>query len=378
MAINLHRRQQVFAVGMWIASLVFAGFLIGLGGLVLRDLPRVDRSVRIDAFVDAQALAALKKDEDALAAQQSTLDAQLTVTIAAQGAAQNAYRAEKERFDNWIAARTATTDPAQDPEVLARTRTLDTLKAAEEAADKAVAQDRGRLDAADRSRAAHDARRASLFAAARPAFERAEFFREARVFAWRLALTLPLLVFAGWLLMRPKGDYWPLTRGFVLFAVYVFFIELVPWLPDYGFYVRFGVGIVLVAVLVHFAARWMRAQSALRAEAASLAVIATPGKAEAGNPGDTAAAVASPTRVTLPPKARAPAGSYDDHLKNLASQSCPSCARPFVTTKAEPADFCAHCGIRLFDNCTQCESRKFAFLHFCVKCGTPASGAIVP
>lgn len=368
MAINLHRRQQIFAIAMWVASVVFAGFLIGLGGLVLRDLPRVDRSVQIEAFVDPEAFARLREDEAALIAQQNTADRKVTTSIAVQQAAQTAYQAEKARFDNWIDARTATTDPAQDPEVLARTRNLDALKAAEEAAGQALARDRASLATINRTQAANEERRASLFANARPAFERAEFFREARVFALRLALTLPLLLLAAWLLFRKKGDYWPLTRGFVLFAGYVFFIELIPYLPDYGWYVRFGVGIALTAVLVHFAARWMRAQSMLRAEAARESK-----SAEAGKMSDTVSPAASPSKSTPAIMARTPGGNYDDLLKNLASQSCPSCARPFVTAKTEAADFCAHCGIRLFDHCSQCDTRKFAFLHFCVKCGTPAA-----
>ncbi len=373
MAINLHLRQQIFAIGMWVASLVFAGFLIGLGGLVLRDLPRVDRSVQIEAFVDPQALDRLRRDESALVTQKSAVEGQLTLAVAARQAADGAYRAEKARFDNWIAARTATTDPAQDPEVLARTRTLDELKAAEEAADRAVAQDRERLDAIDRAGATNEGKRNALYAAARPAFERAEFFREARVFGFRLALTLPLLGLAGWLLWRRKGDYWPLTRGFVVFAAYVFFIELIPYLPDYGWYVRFGVGIALTAVIVHFAARWMREQSALRAESARELKSTAPVTSS-----ENARTAAIPSRTPATSNARAPGGSYDDLLKSLSTQSCPSCARPFVSAKGEPADFCAHCGIRLFDHCHQCETRKFAFLHFCVKCGSPAAPTPTP
>ena len=36
-------------------------------------------------------------------------------------------------------------------------------------------------------------------------------------------------------------------------------------------------------------------------------------------------------------------------------------------------DFCPHCGICVFDKCTQCGARKNAFARYCLACGSPAT-----
>ena len=79
-------------------------------------------------------------------------------------------------------------------------------------------------------------------------YEKAERAQELRGFG-RLPINLALLGVAGWLFAKTENGLLAVCLGFIYFALFAFFVELVPYLLKAGGFICYVVGIV-VTVLV--------------------------------------------------------------------------------------------------------------------------------
>ncbi|UCV26841.1 zinc ribbon domain-containing protein [Ferribacterium limneticum] len=335
--------EKWFRFGLWIVAFVFASFLIGLGGTIVQNLPKVEHRVTLEDFIDKPAAQTLRAEVKAMQEKrQAAQDAHDQAQLKLNGARANSAAA-RDTFNNWLATRHATKQPDQDAELIARTQALDELKILERKALADVErQQQGLLDARQaEERAQRDMRELERDASGKLAVAYRD--QELRVFAYRLALTLPLLGIAGWLFAKKRqSTWWPFVWGFIYFALFAFFVELVPYLPSYGGYVRYVVGIVITVLVGRYAIvalnRYLEKQKLAEA---------------------------------MPDVERRKELSYDTALARLAKKVCPGCERPVDLTNTA-IDYCPHCGICLFDHCGACKERKSAFARFCHACGAAA------
>jgi predicted RNA-binding Zn-ribbon protein involved in translation (DUF1610 family) len=329
---------------LWLVAIIFAGFLIGLGGKVIGNLGGLEPPPTAQALIDPHAAAQYRAEMARTSQAREEAERALAQAQHRHEVAQANTRSARATFDNWIATRHATVRPEQDAELIARTRTLDGLAREERAALAAVeAQQQARLDA---DQAAQKAQReyAALLVPAREQAEKARRRAELHVFLYRLALTLPLLLGAGWLFKHKRNStYWPFAWGFIFFALFAFFVELVPYLPSYGGYVRYVVGIALTVVCGRYAIRWLQAYLARQK-----------------------------AMEALPEQQRKTGMRYDLVMGRIGKGLCPSCERP-TNYKDETLAHCPHCGFQLFDRCPVCTVRKNALMRYCFSCGTPAN-----
>lgn len=341
--------ERWFGRALWLVAFVFAGFLIGLGSLVVSDLPRVEHVYTVDDFLDrdratesAAKLKQIRRDREQVGQQADQ-------TRLALEAARSASSASRETFTNWLQTRDATQRVDQDPGLIARTQQLDALKAAErtiEERSEALAKADLDLSEQDVAQARIDD---ALRAEAAVKLTAAERGQELRVFGYRLALTLPLLALAGWLLLKRRHTRnWPFVWGFALAAAFAFFAELVPYMPSYGGYVRYVVGVI--ATLIAGRAAIDAYQRYLERQR------------------DAEQRPDEERRITI---------EADEALGRLAKKVCPGCERPLDAT--DPAtNFCPQCGIGVFERCPRCEHRKSTFARFCQACGERTAGASAP
>jgi hypothetical protein len=232
---------------------------------------------------------------------------------------------------------------AQNPEVITRTKALEAQQhLVQNQADHVAQIQKAIADRQDLLNVEIN-KRVAIEEVAYKAMSQVQHNNEVKVFLYRLALTLPLLLIGAWLFARKrKNQYWPFVWGFIFFALFAFFVELVPYLPSYGGYVRYVVGIIVTFFIGHYSIKALQKY------------LENQKKAEA-MPG-----------AELKEKL-----SYEIAQQRLSRSICPGCERP-IDLKDPTRNFCIHCGTCVYNNCVSCNTRKNAFAKHCHSCGTAA------
>lgn len=345
----IRRPMFWFGVATWVLSAVFAGLLIQLGAQIMSDVPKASKHISIEEFVDVAAREKIQtKIDDSRQVlrtrKQSLEDAQFELKSISLD-----YRNQRSSFEDWLKTRFVTESTDQNDAVIERAKNLEQLKNSERAAREKVDQIETQISSTQDELKELNEKLATVRADAKEPYMAALEFGVLKVFLLRLALTLPLVLVSGWLILRKrKSKYWPIYRGFILFSLFAFFVELVPYLPSYGGYVQYLVGIVLALVVARFLVKGMERYLQSKQDEQS--------KSEAEK------------RSQM---------EYETAVKKVNDGVCPSCDRTFsskVSTAENGAadqkqDFCVHCGFSLFKKCENCGVRENSFYRYCGACG---------
>ena len=97
---TLRMPERLFALVMWLVSLIFAGFLVGLGGKLVADLPRLESELNVEQFADQAVLAPLRQRIQRLQVQLSSNETSLERARQDAANAIRAYQSAQAAFNN--------------------------------------------------------------------------------------------------------------------------------------------------------------------------------------------------------------------------------------------------------------------------------------
>ncbi|MGB0423579.1 MAG: hypothetical protein ACPGED_04630 [Flavobacteriales bacterium] len=360
MEFNNKRLEKTSKLINYIIAIVLCGFLISLSARIMDDVDQWKERPMVSEFQNHEFL-------DQKRAEVSVIDGEIAEINEKQRniqnklqVASNNYNNAKNSFDNWLAARSTVGSSSEDEEVISRANALDEFYVVEQDLKKQYADLEAEEYALNQKRELNYQEQNREDDRAYEELNTAIRKYDLKVFLIRLMFVLPILLLGIFFIMKfRKHKFWPLFLGFVLFSFYAFFFGLVPYLPSYGGYVRYGVGIVLCVLLGIYAINKIRAFISRKKEELKVST------------NERAKKVVSETAEK----------ALDNHM-------CPSCGKDFIIKRWDKSaksskndvsgmvtNFCRFCGLEFFKPCNNCGTENFAHLPYCSKCGDPVSGS---
>lgn len=359
MEFNNKRLEKTSKLINYVIAIVLCVFLILLSARIMDDVDEWKERPQLAEFENQEVKELQQKQIEELNLEITKIQEKKRTIINTLQIASNNYQNAKQSYDNWLAARRTVGSPKDDNEVTSRANELDEYYATEQEWRQESAELDAQIYALNQQKEAiyqvQNEQRELAIEQQNTAYKKYNL----KVFLIRLMFVLPILLLGIWFIVKFRNHkFWPLFLGFVLFSFYAFFFGLVPYLPSYGGYVRYGVGIVLSVLLGIYTINKIRAFISRKKEELKVST------------NERAKKVVSETAEK----------ALDNHM-------CPSCGKDFIVKRWDKSgkaakkdvsgvvtNFCRFCGLELFKPCNSCGSENFAHLPFCATCGDPVSG----
>lgn len=339
------RFETISKVVLIIISISLGVFLISLGDKVLGDVTKLFKSPSVNEFLEKDSMDYVSKQIKNIESNLEKLtEGKERLSSALQSANSN-YQSEKESFDAWIKTRKALDSPEQDKEVLSRTKKLDEVRSIRDQWGSKLSESISSINQAKSDQSKLERKKQGFNTQAFEKYQEELRWYTLKIFLIRLLFALPILLLGVYLVIKfRKSKYNAFVWGYALFSLYVFFIGLVPYLPSYGGYVRYIVGIILTIIIGYYVIKQLTAYTERK-------------KAE----------------LSKSTQERGREIAYNTAAKAFEAHTCPSCERNFLviqsSTDKEP-NYCIHCGLKLFGKCSKCGQRNFVHFPFCSACGS--------
>jgi hypothetical protein len=355
MEFNNKKLEKTSKLINYIIAIVLCGFLISLSGKLIDDVDEWKERPTVEQFQNADFLT-LKNSEI------EKIDLKINLKGEKKSSVENTikvvnsnYVNAKKSFDNWLEARKTVGSPKEDKDVLNRANELDEYYKSQQEWKKELAEITNEINLLTKNKNKIEELIDEEKDRAYGEREKAIRKYDLKVFLIRLLFILPILLLGIFFIIKfRKHKYWPLFLGFVLFSFYAFFFGLVPYLPSYGGYIRYTVGIILSVLFGVYAINKIRAFIEQKKNELKI----------------------STTERSKKVQTETAEKALDDHM-------CPSCGKDFIVKKWDKSagkkdkaetygivtNFCRFCGLELFKKCKKCDSENFAHLPFCSNCG---------
>lgn len=355
MEFNNKKLEKTSKMINYTIAIVLCGFLISLSGKLIDDVDEWKERPSVEQFQNTELLETKKSEIE-------KIDTEIDLKEEKKSSIENTikvvnsnYDNAKKSFDNWLEARKTVGSPKEDKEVLSRANELDKYYKTQQEWKKELSVISNEIQKLRKDKGAINEIIYKEEERAYKERERAIRKYDLKVFLIRLLFVLPILLLGIFFIIKfRKHKYWPLFLGFVLFSFYAFFFGLVPYLPSYGGYIRYTVGIILSILLGVYAINKIKAF--IEQKKKELKVSTTE---------------------------RAKKVQTETAEKALDNHMCPSCGKDFIVKKWDKSsgkkdkietygvvtNFCRFCGLELFKECKKCGAENFAHLPFCSNCG---------
>lgn len=338
----------------YFVSLILCGLLILLSTVIISDIDGLKEEPQLEDFIEREELKEKKgtsrkfgEEIELLADQKTNAEKELDILKAI-------YDDEKSSFENWLATSGLNNAQSQNVAVIEKANYLDSLTTLVNQKRQSINQiDHDLLNVEGKKEVVDNEIDRALDQAGIDRVEAMKSF-DLEVFIYRLLFVIPVILLGVFFFIRyRRSKYWPLFFGYILFSLYAFFFGLLPYLPSYGGYVHYSLGIIFSLLMGRYLINKIKKIKEKRTKELK---------------------ASTQDRAKKVKKAKA------EQAYN--SCSCPSCNKSFLlktwdksidrtkeTVASVASDFCRFCGLELFKECSSCGTKNFAHLPHCSSCG---------